>query len=67
MAMQYVFIRSPLKAAQLLEKGFPYTQTPLTKDKSVFIFEASDTLCEYLSEHFSASEYTISSQALMCF
>ena len=67
MTKQYVFVRSPLKAAQLLDKGFPYVKTPFAKDQAIFVFESSDALREYLAEHFAASEYTVSNQALICF
>lgn len=64
---KYIFVRSPLKAAQLLEKGFSYVKAPVARDQTVFIFEDSGDLRDYLSANFSAADYSVSNQALICF
>ena len=67
MANKYIYVRSPLKAAQLLDRGFRSIKAPVARDQSLFIFEYSEALQAYLTEHFAQSDYTVSDRALICF
>ena len=67
MANKYIYVRSPLKAAQLLDRGFRSIKAPVARDQSLFIFEYSEALQSYLAEHFALSDYAVSDRALICF
>ena len=56
-----------MKAAQLLDRGFRSIKAPVARDQSLFIFEYSEALQSYLTEHFALSDYTVSDRALICF
>lgn len=65
---KYVYIRSPLKAAQLLEAGFSYMKAPFGSDNSVFIFEVNDALMQFLQRSFTLGEdYIVQDGARMNF
>lgn len=65
---KYVYVRSPLKAAQLLEAGFSYMKAPFDSDNSVFIFDANDSLLQVLQSSFALGEdYIVQDGARMNF
>ena len=68
MNTKYVYIKSPLKAAELLNKGFHYMLSN-TGSGGVFIFQLTDELNEELIENFTIDkEYTISENRYrLCF
>ena len=65
---KYVFVRTPMKAARLLDAGFHYLQAPYSSQAQFYVFEHSEALMNFLLEHFDASEdYTIKDGALLTF
>ena len=65
---EYVYVRSPLQAAQLLEQGFSYIRTPMGRGDSLYVFEATPALLAVLQEQFTVNEdYIIRSGALINF
>ncbi len=65
---KYVYMRSPLQAAQLLERGFSYITTPIDRDHSFYVFDATPALLAVLKEQFTVNEdYIIQDGALVNF
>lgn len=67
MEQKYVYVRSPLTAAELLQEGFTYVKTPMARGQSVFVFAHSDALMAYLAEHCTEQDYAVADRALLCF
>lgn len=65
---KYVYVKSPLKAAQLLEKGFSYIKAPLSGAVPMYIFEASEALLRCVQGSFAVGEdYVVRDGALVNF
>lgn len=65
---KYVYVRSPLQAAQLLEQGFSYVRTPMGRGDSLYVFMADPALLAVLREQFTVNEdYVIRDSALISF
>jgi len=63
---KYVYMRSPLKAAQLLERGFSYVRSPMARGNCFYIFEAVPALLAVLDEQFTVNEdYVLRDGAVM--
>lgn len=65
---KYVYVKSPLKAAELLNKGFHYMLSN-TGSGSVFVFQLTDELNSELVKNFIIDkEYSISENPVrLCF
>lgn len=65
---KYVYVRSPLKAAQLLNLGFSYIKAPFNTDSPMFIFSVDEKLMRILESQFSVNEdYIVRDGALLTF
>lgn len=65
---KYVFVRTPMKAARLLDAGFSYIQAPYSSQSQMYIFEHTEALMSFLLEHFeSAEDYFVKEGALLTF
>ena len=65
---KYVYVRSPLKAAQLLEIGFSYIKAPFGSKTPMFIFSLTDSLQSVLDSGFIMGEdYIIRDGAIVNF
>lgn len=65
---KYIYVRSPMKAGELLGNGFSYIKAPLAGEDAVFVFEATDELMKVLLENYTFNkDYTVSCGAKICF
>ena len=65
---KYVFIKSPMKAAQLLNAGFSYLQAPYNSHSGAYIFEHTEALMIFLLQNFDAADdYMVKDGALLTF
>lgn len=65
---KYVYVRSPMKAAQLLERGFSYIKAPFGSKNPMFIFSMTDALQTVLDNSFVVGEdYIVRDGALVNF
>ena len=65
---KYVYVRSPLRAAQLIDLGFSYIKAPFNAKEPMYIFSAEDKLMQFLQAEFSVNEdYIVRDGALLTF
>ena len=65
---KYIYIRSPLKAAQLVEAGFSYMKAPFASNNQMFIFAYDESMMPILHSDFAVGEdYVIRDGALLAF
>lgn len=65
---KYVYVKSPMKAAQLLERGFSYIKTPFNSKENMFVFALDEALQHVLSAEFiQGHDYIVRDGALIAF
>lgn len=65
---KYVYVRSPMKAARLVDAGFSYMKAPFEQSSTMFIFPFNETLIKLLNEDsVDGRDYMIRTGALLVF
>lgn len=65
---KFIYVRSPLKAAQLVEAGFSYMKAPFESNIPMFIFSYDESMMPILQADFALGEdYIIRDGALVAF
>lgn len=65
---KYIYVRSPLKAAQLVEAGFSYMKALFGVNEPMFIFSYQEAMMPILQADFAlGDDYIIRDGALVAF
>lgn len=65
---KFIYVRSPLKAAQLVEAGFSYMRAPFGTNESMFIFSYDEAMMPILQADFAlGDDYIVRDGALVAF